>query len=238
MKQIQNFAFLVALLCVAATGAFAQGQCKPVHFVPDSQEFWDYSKHWTTNYGPAYRDTNEALSNFLPCTGSYALCFNSGPEPLPCTLDKTGRFANCKCTIESGLQFVTINSILNYDVYLETVSVCGMDGSGCATQVDKAPVCRYIQQGKLIPGAEIISDFSPQVRTSQSEAMAAHSGASGITQCPKAPYAGCMTAPCRIENGYAECSCPVFWGPFQLTQPNAECELGNDLIWSASYSPN
>ena len=52
-------------------------------FVPNSQAFWDFSVNWTTNYGPAYRDTVETPSNFLACTGRFALCFHSGPEPLP-----------------------------------------------------------------------------------------------------------------------------------------------------------
>jgi hypothetical protein len=51
-------------------------------FVPNSQEFWDSSMNWTTNYGPAYRDTVEARSNFLACSGQFALCFHSGAEPL------------------------------------------------------------------------------------------------------------------------------------------------------------
>jgi hypothetical protein len=238
MKPFKVFAFLAVLSSISGTGALGGNPPAPVHFVPDSQKFWDFSKHWTTNYGPAYRDTNESVSNFLPCTGSYALCFNSGPEPLPCKLDDGGRFASCKCTIESGLQFVSITGILNYDVYLDTVAVCGADGSNCATQIDKAPVCRYLRDKTLIPGADIYSDFSPQIKTSQSNAMTAGPRATGTTECPKAPYAGCMTAPCQIKGDYAECSCPVFWGPFQLAQTDAQCQLGDDLIWSASYSPS
>jgi hypothetical protein len=237
MERIWRFVALAILLGVGATGVFAGDKGDPVHFVPDSQEFWDHSKNWPTNYGPAYRDTNESASNFLPCTGTYALCFSSGPEPLPCELDESGRFASCKCTIETGLQFVTITSILNYDVYLETVAVCGADGSKCTTQVDKAPVCRYIQEGKFIPGADVISDFSPQLMTAHTNAMKTTSSTAPITQCPKAPYAGCMTAPCQIRGDYAECSCPVFWGPFQLTQSDAQCQLSDDLVWSASYTP-
>ena len=38
-------------------------------FVPNSQSFWDSSQNWTTNYGPAYRDTVLAPTNFLECTG-------------------------------------------------------------------------------------------------------------------------------------------------------------------------
>jgi hypothetical protein len=42
----------------------------------DSLEVWDFSKNWTTNYGPAYRDVVvEARFNFLVCTSQFALCF-------------------------------------------------------------------------------------------------------------------------------------------------------------------
>jgi hypothetical protein len=111
-----------------------------IHFVPNSQTFWDNSKNWTTNFGPAYRDTVEKPENMVPCTGRYALCFHSGAEPFPCRLTPDGRFANCKCTIEEGLNFVLISAILNYQVYLDTIAVCGTDGSQCADVPDKAPV--------------------------------------------------------------------------------------------------
>src|SRR5664279_2073297 len=68
-------------------------------FVPDSQLFWDDSKNWTTNYGPAYRDTMIVPTQMLACTGQFALCFHSGPEPLPCTLSPDGRSADCKCIV-------------------------------------------------------------------------------------------------------------------------------------------
>ncbi len=67
-------------------------------FVPNSQSFWDFSQNWTTNYGPAYRDTVLESTNFLECTGQFALCFHSGPEPLPCKLTKDGRFATAHAT--------------------------------------------------------------------------------------------------------------------------------------------
>ena len=47
-----------------------------------------------------------------------------------------------------------------------------------------------------------------------------------------------MTAPCTFtKNGQAECTCPVFWGRFQLTGEDAACDLGGDLVPSASYTP-
>jgi hypothetical protein len=209
-----------------------------VHFVPNSQEFWDFSKNWTTNYGPAYRDTVLDASGFLPCTGQYAACSHSGPEPLPCKLTKDGRFANCKCTVQSGLSCVLIAAILNYKVYQETVKVCGSDGSACATFPDKAPVCTAIKQSKLIPGADVISTFSPDFASDLAELHANAPSKPGLTICPKAPYASCMTAPCSMtKSGYAECSCPIFWGIFQLTQASAQCTLGDELVWSSDYAP-
>jgi hypothetical protein len=237
------FALVVIGLFVALPRADAQsadngaGSASVVHFVPNSQKFWDFSKNWTTNYGPAYRDTLEQVSNFVPCTGQYALCFSSGPEPLPCKLRPDGRSADCKCTVESGRNYVLMTSILNYRVYQETVKVCGADGSACATTPDKAPVCRAIKEGRLIPGADVISTFSTSQASvlAQSHMMAPNKPA--LTICPKAPYAGCMTAPCRMSGGYAQCSCPVFWGIFQLAQANAQCTLADHLVWSASYDP-
>src|SRR5262245_21136110 len=86
-----------AIVCaVGASRGAADPDRPPHHFVPDSLEFWDFSKNWTTNYGPAYRDVVlDARTNFLACTSQFALCFHSGPPPLPCKLTEDGRFANC-----------------------------------------------------------------------------------------------------------------------------------------------
>ena len=76
-------------------------------------------------------------------------------------------------------------------------------------------------------------------RTVAQSHLLAPARSSVVTICPKAPYAGCMTAPCQITRaGFAQCSCPVFWGPFQVPQSYAQCTLGNDLVWSASYDPS
>ena len=79
---------------------------------------------------PRPRDTDLAPTNFLPCTGQYALCFESGPEPLPCQLTPDGRFATCKCVVKTGITFVLITAILNEKVYQETVEKCGPTGAG------------------------------------------------------------------------------------------------------------
>jgi hypothetical protein len=219
-------------------GGNAADSGSAVHFVPNSQSFWDFSKNWSTNYGPSYRDTVEQASNFVPCTGRYALCFSSGPPPLPCRLSLDGRSADCKCTVESGRNWVLMTAILNYRVYQETVKVCGPDGSACAGMPDKAPVCRAIKEGRLIPGADLISTFSTSQASALAEAHLIGENKSGLTICPKAPYAGCMTAPCQMTSaGYAHCSCPAFWGIFQLAQAGAQCTLPGRLIWSASYDP-
>jgi hypothetical protein len=230
---------LLGLSVVAARAQAPADSGASAHFVPNSQAFWDFSKNWSTNYGPNYRDTVEETANFLPCTGQYALCASSGPPPLPCTLTPDGRFADCKCKVKSGLSYVVITSILNYQVYQETVKVCGADGRRCAA-TDKAAVCRAIQEGRLIPGADVISTFSlsPAAALAQSHLLAP-AKSSALTICPKAPYAGCMTAQCKMTaSNFAQCSCPVFWGPFQVPQANAQCELGDHLVWSGSYDPS
>ncbi len=244
-KQVTSFFAVVLLgLCLASTPAYAPpaddaaASGAAVHFVPNSQAFWDFSKNWSTNYGPNYRDTQEEASNFLPCTGQYALCFASGPEPLPCKHSPDGRFADCKCTVQRGRNYVLITGILNYRVYQETVKVCGADGSACARTPDKAPVCKAIKEGKLIPGADVISTFSTGQASILAESHLIAPNKPALTICPKAPYAGCMTAPCQMtSSGFAQCSCPVFWGIFQLTGADAQCTLGDHLIWSASYDP-
>jgi len=225
-----------AAYCASPDATPAEGE--KIHFVPNSQKFWDFSKNWPTNFGPAYRDTVTAPTNFVPCMGKYALCANSGPEPLPCKVTAGGRFANCKCVVQTGLNFVQITSILNEKVYQDTISVCGTDGANCFTETNKAPVCTAINDGTLIPGADVISDFNTDSQSAVAALTANGGDQSPFTVCPKAPYAGCMTAPCRIKkSGDAECSCPIFWGVFQLPAADAQCSLGDDLIWSASYVP-
>jgi hypothetical protein len=231
------------LVVVAAFPLFAENAPGAgVKFVPNSQEFWDNSKHWTTNYGPAYRDTvlssKSAGPYFVPCTGTYALCFHSGPAPLPCVKSADGRFAECKCTVQEGVNWVLITGILNYEIYEKTIKTCGVDGSGCAKTPDKAPVCAAIKSGTLIPGAEAISTFSQDDATSIADRQKSAPAKPPLTICPKGPYAGCMTAGCKkTTTGYAECACPIFWGPFQLTQAGASCSLGGDLVWSSAYDP-
>ena len=204
-------------------------------FVPDNQLFWDNSKNWTTNYGPAYRDTISNPSKLLACSPQYALCFHSGPDPYPCHLAPDGRSANCLCTVQTTTNYVEESAILNYPVYLATVKKCGLDGSTCP-KTDDAPVCKLLTNGELIPGADVISTYDPDSRAEIIKALATP-GAKFRT-CDKGAYAGCMTAPCRNNgDGTANCKCPVFYGRFQLFGPNAECSPGGDLVNSSGYSP-
>jgi len=136
------------------------------------------------------------------------------------------------------LNFVLITAILNAKVYQDTIGVCGADGSGCTAHPDKAPVCNAIRQGKLIPGANVISTYSPDVPPVLAKLRTHASTRQSLTICSKGPYAGCMTAPCKTTtSGHTECSCPIFWGIFQLTGAGAECTLGDGLVNSASYAP-
>lgn len=112
----------------------------------------------TTPYGPAYADILLEPSNFVPCEGGpFALCYYSGPGPESCELTGDGTFANCKCfEIAYGKYFVDINAILDLNVYLNTVDVCGADRSGCQT-ANSAPVCTSINTGSFIPASDVIS---------------------------------------------------------------------------------
>src|SRR5271166_1220378 len=208
-------------------------------FVPDSRVFWDNSLNWTTNYGPAYRDTLTTRSQFLACSPQFALCFHSGQYPLPCHISPDGRSANCTCQVMTSTNYVLLTAILNSPIYLDTLAACGTDGSLCGG-TDKAPVCNYLKGGALIPGADVISDYDPG---SQQQLSDAYQGKTPVTVCSqppvRLPFAGCMTAPCKLnsDGSTAQCKCPVFYGTFQLIGKNAQCSLGGDLVPSASYIP-
>jgi hypothetical protein len=143
-----------------------------------------------------------------------------------------GLYANCKCfDIPYGVYFVDINGILNHSVYEATIAQCGVDGSQCGA-INSAPVCNSVNQGNLIPGAQLFSTFSFDC---------VPTNGIGQTNCGQAPYAGCMTAPCRetdSQAGIVDCSCPVFDGPYQVGQNAQICSLGDNLVWSAAYTPS
>ena len=235
METVRASLLVAAALLVGIAGISTSAHGAQ-NMVPNDLKFWDNSANWTTDYGPAYRDTVEKIDgniNFVACTGAFALCFTSGPEPLPCKIAKDGRSANCTCTAQSGLNFVLISAILNFDVWLDTVNQCNADGSLCK-EPDSAPVCAAIKSGKLIKGADLISTFDANAQS----AIAASLAATPPLVCPKAPYAACMTAPCKQKKGEDPvCSCPVFDGVFQLPTPGATCDSGEGLIPSASFTP-
>lgn len=202
----------------------------------------------TTPFGPAWSDIVLTPPNFLLCQGSaIALCFYSGPGPAtPCVYDEQhpGR-SNCTCyEIPGGAPYlVDINAILNLDVYLATVKACGQDGSNCLPRgKNHPPVCDSINNNTLIPGADLISTFSFFLNSTMPVSQQTSCGT-------PAPYAGCMTAPCRETgnidptNGLplVDCACPIYKGPYEVAQDpthtGSMCSLGNDSVWSAAYAP-
>lgn len=227
-------AALSALLLVsAAVGQEDDLKCNELPFV--------YNIFWTTQYGPAGADVTTAKSNMLPCSGpSYALCYYSGPEPMPCKVDRERGVAICECYAFERSErpyeyFVDINAILNTCAFIETVRDCGTDGSGCA-KPNSAPVCNYLGQEPqaLMWGADIVSTFGLNELPKY--------GKIGCKQC-NGLYAGCMTAPCHTTtdedgNTTAICECPLFEGPYQVGQDDVDCDLGQGLVWSAAYDPS
>ncbi len=120
--------------------------------------------------------------------------------------------------------------ILNHDVYAETVKVCGKDGSRCTKHPNKAPACGYVNNHTLIPGADLISVFSNEC---------ASKIPFGHKNCTSAPYAGCMTAPCRrtATPGIVDCSCAIFNGAHDLGVDQGKCSLDEGLVWSSAFYP-
>ncbi len=241
MKRYYPLSLLALAILLAGCGGGSGGSSPSpttssiVHFVPNSHAFWSDPANWTTSFGPAYADITLASSNFVPCRGGpYALCYYSGPssgaEDLSCTMTANGNYANCQCfDIPYGVYFVDINAILNHDIYEKTIAQCGADGSLCAT-LNSAPVCTNVNAGNLIPGTSVYSTFSFDC---------VPENGLGLTNCPTAPYAGCMTAPCfkTTQAGIVNCSCPVFNGPYQVGQTDQACTLGDNLVWSAANAP-
>jgi hypothetical protein len=215
----------------------------------------------------AWADVVETKKNFLACpladTGPTALCFFSGvagpPDFTPkCTFSQAKNAAECDCYVISSAQttysYVDITSILNKQVYDETVAICGADGSTCRnytapgdTSLLVAPVCDAISNKAIFPGADIVSDYSQDIA-----ALADVEGATSTT-CPAAAgganlYAGCMTAPCKTtgktdpDTGLpiAKCTCPTYNGPNQVGNPQLadggySCSP-TPRVWSSSYT--
>ncbi|HYW72338.1 MAG TPA: hypothetical protein VE961_14975 [Pyrinomonadaceae bacterium] len=202
----------------------------------------------TTPFGPPWADImSHPRENMLACTSAapIALCYYSGPSgTTPCTLDGLG-IANCTCyEIPAGPHpyFVDINAILNLDVYLKTVQVCGRTGEKCRpTGQIEAPVCEAINRNQLIPGADLISTFSLYLAARKDMSIK-------LTDCDnQADYAGCMTAPCKRTGAtdtttglpLVQCGCPVYHGKYQVGTEISQdqCVLGGNQVWSAAYTP-
>ncbi len=217
------------------------------------------------NDTPAYANIFTGPFNFLACNPpqgqgepfSYALCYYSGPNDptglsidnprLPCTLSSNGKVANCKCyKLSTDVvppqipYYVDIHAILNLQIYNETVDACGSEGIGCASfNGIIPPVCEAINTHQLIPGADLVSVYSPMKKADYFD---------GSTQCDGI-YAGCMTAPCIDSgetdsdgNSLVDCSCPLFDGPFEIGQGPPigpmDCDLGPSNVWSAAHNPD
>ena len=207
---------------------------------------------WTTRFGPAYADillvpSRGAQSpNMLSCKPStnqgfaYALCYYSGPPvatgtagnpALPCELSSDNRFARCVCYKITNTDFsndyqVDINAILNLNVYRKTIAACNHDGTACSSKGATIipPVCDAINDATKAPSPKIVSVFSMAMNGAYSS-----SPSPGSTPCRAGLYAGCMTGECtdhkQSRNGHAvvDCQCPVFNGPYQVGEDNAQC---------------
>ena len=237
----------------------------------------------TSKYGPAYADITTNHSNFLQCLPpagrkfSYALCYYSGPADatgnnrenpsLPCVLEDGGTVANCSCyEISTDIvspkmpYLVDINAISNLEIYKQTVEACGHNGEKCASRNIFPPVCDAINTNLLVPGADLISVFTPIYSKNYT-----NPNGSDTTSCTgnkSGKYAGCMTAPCyrtgeKDDAGHniVQCKCPVVDGPYQIGQGGQSCnandpvadktstndenesaDLKNNHVWSAAYS--
>ncbi|MDA8019244.1 MAG: hypothetical protein MPN21_17525 [Thermoanaerobaculia bacterium] len=201
-------------------------------------------------------------TNFLLCTsGEYALCYYSGADPLPCTVDESRANAGCVCQVfaasEAKPMYVDINSILDECAYDEAIEQCGEDGSGClnicsqpaakkacggvssSSDLPEAYVCGYIASDQFDESADYVSTFSfATVAVPKSGAEFAPPTCNrGLGQ-----YAGCMTASCTgsrsDDNGntYTSCACPL-WptdGSQHRYQYGRVCVDGSDRMSPAN----
>ncbi len=241
------------------------------------KDVYEFNSTSTTPYGPAYANILAEPTNFVSCKPpsgrpfSYALCYYSGPPyptglasnpALPCKMSADGTYANCTCyaittdaTSPKQPYYVDINAISNLSIYQQTVEACGQDGAKCQTGGRVAPVCDALSTNLMVPGADLVSVYSPLFLTNYDT-----QGGSNSTSCTgknQGLYAGCMTAPCTRTGEYdangnelVSCKCPVFTGPYQIGQGNQNCNAnqpppGNDssnhtpkgkFVWSAAYN--
>jgi hypothetical protein len=257
MKDLYKFSpalRTIGLLCLLLLAGLLYGAGQPTAALQSPGATFDLERFTknkpfnlntlpTTPYGPPWADVLMKPSNMLECSGAaIAICYYSGSGPTtPCTLDGLG-IANCTCyEIPAGQPYkVDINAILNRDVYLKTVAVCGKEGEKCQpTGSITAPVCKAINDNTLIPGADLVSTFSLYL---------ANQIPISLTSCPTpSAYAGCMTAPCKRTGkidpkthlALVQCGCPTFTGPYQVGTAieQNQCVLEGNYAWSAAYTP-
>lgn len=270
-----HFAVVLLFMCLFSPGvAMSQGcvatpACKPEFQFQGLNGLIKINDCRTTNTSSscAWANVTIQASNFLACkletTGPIALCYYSGvpggSTGTPgCVLSADKKTATCDCykiskdsPAGATYSYVDINAILNKRVYLQTIAVCGKDGSRCLNGANvattpnmrEAPVCNAIRNKTLFPGADVVSDYTPILIPQK-----------GLTsyQCPASGtgniYAGCMTAPCSATDRtdpstglpLVSCQCPTFDGPNQVGNPLIE-QVANcspdPYVWSSAYTP-
>lgn len=187
----------------------------------------------------------------IPVT--YSLCYyakckilQDDPDVWPWT--DQSETADCGCIPWHGTNWVDIRSILNETIAQETDDACGVrNGGSPCLEPNSAPVCDYMNAPRsfytnLTYGPpDSISDFSLAF---SNITLGVAPFQLGNTACPSGKYAGCMTAPCYFEPITVDgdtfpvtCKCPVVEGDYAVGQDNVECDLGEDMVWSAATNP-
>jgi hypothetical protein len=256
----------------AEFGKFRFNDRKTTPFGPAYADIWLHQQNFLACKPPLGQPFTYALCLFsgpavgtpVPANGSAAV-----NPALPCKLSADGKSADCTCYALTTEQyppyvpyFIDINAILNLDLYLRTVYACGHGGENCSPREpirnyswwNDAPVCRAANAGRVIPGADLISVFSTVKSSDYATGASPNS-----TSCTTDKYAGCMTAPCHYTgkkdsagNELVQCQCPVYEGPFELSQAGVPCDA-NELtppaarskraapqpvyLWSAAHNP-
>jgi hypothetical protein len=197
-------------------------------------------------------------------TGSSYAQDQEGQASLPCTLGEGGLKADCKCySYQDGKEwnYVSIGSILNEEVREKTMSdsECGPTGASCINLSNQAkcelsgnvgsgnckfaPVCKRLGTvGGKLSGQTLYPDLPRDYSISTFSFKHATSYPIGSTPCEAGLYAGCMTAPCQVdEDGeFSNCTCPTYNGVFQIGQTldSKACDLQKETngkhVWSAA----
>ncbi len=255
----------------AGFGRFRFNDRRTTAFGPAYADIWLHQSNFLACKPPLGRPFSYALCLFSgPAVGTPVPEGGAAANPaLPCRLSADGKSADCTCYALTTEQyppyvpyFVDINAILNLDLYLRTVGACGHDGENCSPREplrsyswwNDAPVCRAANGGRVIPGTDLISVFSTVKSSDYATGASPNS-----TSCTTGKYAGCMTAPCHYSgkqdsagNSLVQCQCPVYEGPFEISQAGVPCDA-NKLtpsaarpktgapppvyVWSAAHNP-